>query len=77
MIIIARSPGNRSLHQLRYHIATTVQHLKSKEESPEPGAYVLPSSPSDYRDVCFLFLTLNAKIPKSTYVKSEQKLTSS
>ena len=69
MIIIARSSGNRSLHQLIYHIATTVQHGIAREEPQNPDANVLPSSPRDYGDVCFLFLILDAKIPKSTYVK--------
>ena len=77
MIIIARSPGNRSLHQLRYHIATTVQHQRAKEEPLKPDAYALLSSPRDYGHVCFLFLILDAKVPKSTYVKFEKKLTSS
>ena len=74
MIIIARSPGNRSLHQLGYHIATTVQHRKAREEPQKPDAYVLPSSPRNYRDVFFIFI-LDAKIPKFTYVKFEKKLT--
>ena len=77
MIIIARSPGNRSLRKLRYHIGTTVQHRTAREEPRKPDAYVLPSSPRDYEDVCFLFLILDAKIAKSTFVKFEQKLTSS
>ena len=73
MIIIARSPRNRSLHQLRYHIATTLQHRRSREEPPKPDTYVLPSSPRNYGDVCFLFLILNAKIPKFTYLKFEKQ----
>ena len=73
MIIIARSPGNRSLHQIRYHIPTTVQHRRAWEEPQKPDVYVLPLSPRDCGDVCFLFFILDAKIPKATYVKFEKK----
>ena len=31
IIIITGSPGNKSLHQLRYHIATTVEHRRARE----------------------------------------------
>ena len=64
MIIIARSPENRSSHQLTYHIATTVQHRRAKEEPQKLDAGLW--------DVCFLFLILDAKIPKSTFVKFEE-----
>ena len=56
MIIIARSPVNRSLNQLRYHIATTIQHRRAREEPQKPDAYVLLSLPRDYGDACFYFL---------------------
>ena len=76
MIVIAGSPRNGSLHQFRYHIVTTVQHRRTREEPQKPDAYVLPSSLRTM-DVCLLLLILNAKIPKFTYVKFEKKLTSS
>ena len=78
MILIARGPGNRSSHQLRYHIATTVHQRRAREELQKPDTIILPSSPRNYGDVCFLFLILDAKIPKFTYVKFGKKnLTSS
>ena len=77
MIIIARSPGNRSLHQVRYYIATTVQHWRAKEKTQRPDAYVLPLSPRNFGDISFLFLILDGKIPKFTCVKFGKKLTSS
>ena len=72
MIIIARSPGKKSLHP-----AKTVQYRRAREEPQKPDAYILSSSPRNYGDVWFLFLILDAKIPKFTYVKFEKKLTSS
>ena len=65
--------GTGLLHQLRYHVATTVQHRRSREEPPKRDAYVLPSSSRNYGDVCFLFLILDAKISKFTYVKFGKK----
>ena len=73
MIIITRSPGNRSLHQVRYYIATTVQHGRAEEKPQRPDAYVLPSSPRNSGDISFLFLILDDKIPKFTCVKFEKK----
>ena len=55
MIIIARSPGNRSLHQLRYHIATNFQHRRAREEPQKPDGYVLPSSPGTMEMCVFYF----------------------
>ena len=73
MIIIARSPRNRPLHQRRYHTATTVQHRRAMEEPPKPDSYVLPSSPRETMGTCVFIFDLDAKIPKSTYVKFEEK----
>ena len=71
-IIIAKSPGERSLNQLGQHMATTIQHRRAREPQ-KPDAYVLPSSPRIYGDVCFLLLIFDAKIVKFTFVKFEKK----
>ena len=64
MIIIVISPGNKSIHQLRYYIATTVQHDRVREGTQKPDTYVLPSSPRDDGDVLFFIFDFGCQNPK-------------
>ena len=61
-------PQEQVLHQLRYRITPNGEGKFQK-----PDAYVLPSSWGNYWDMCFLFLILDANIPKFTNVKFEKK----
>ena len=74
MIIIARSPGNRSLNQVRYHIATTVQDQRVKEKAPKTWCISPPFITEELQGhvLCFFFI-LDDEIPEFTCVKFEKK----
>ena len=70
MIIIASSPGNRS-SQITH--SNDCRAMKGEGKTPKTWCISSsPSSPKNYGDMCFLFLTLDDKIPKFTCVKFEK-----